>query len=78
MDNNKTGKLLEGSKRYRVMGHAADYSNDQKDEFEKVFACKTETLYQCDSIDEALAHIKKIHGENIECTYFTIERGEWL
>ena len=63
-------KQLENSKRYRILGWI--------NELDGSYVTKGKTIYQCDSIEEALAHVKKIHQEHLECTYFTIERGEWL
>lgn len=63
-------KLLGGSKRYRILGwvfcNAGGYTT------------KGQTIYQCDSFEDALNRLRVIHEENLECTYFTIERGEWL
>lgn len=63
-------KQYQDSKRYRVLG----YTPSQ----EGAFASKNETIFQCDSFEDALSHLRKAHNENIECTYFTIQRGEWL
>lgn len=63
-------KQLENSKRYRILGWVSNVDGG--------YTSKGETIYQCDSIDDALMHLKKVHQESLECTYFTIERGEWL
>lgn len=58
------------SKRYRILGYTPDADGG--------FTSKAETIFECDSFDDALLHLRKIHNENFECTYFTIQRGEWL
>ena len=58
------------TQRYRILGWIA--CNDSG------YVTKGKTIRQCDSFDEALEHLKNIHANNIECTYFTIERGEWM
>lgn len=63
-------KQYDGSKRYRVLGYTPDLDG--------TFSSKSETIFQCDSFEDALDHLRKAHNENIECTYFTIRRGEWL
>lgn len=56
--------------RYRVLGYTHDLDGG--------YSSKNETIFQCDSLEDALEHLRKAHNENIECTYFTIERGEWM
>lgn len=63
-------KQFEDSKRYRVLGYTPDLDG--------TFSSKSETIFQCDSFEDALNHLRATHEENIECTYFTIQRGEWL
>ena len=65
-----TSKQFEDSKRYRVLGYTPDLDG--------TFLSKSETIFQCDSFEDALNHLRKAHNENIECTYFTVQRGEWL
>lgn len=65
-----TDKQFEDSKRYRVLGYTPDLDG--------TFSSKSETIFQCDSFEDALIHLRKAHNENIECTYFTVQRGEWL
>lgn len=63
-------KQFEDSKRYRVLGYTPDLDG--------TFLSKSETIFQCDSFEEALNHLRAVHSEHLECTYFTIHRGEWL
>lgn len=63
-------KQHQDSKRYRVLGYTPDQDG--------AFTSKSETIFQCDSFEDALNHLRKAHNENIECTYFTVQRGEWL
>lgn len=58
------------TQRYRILGWVACTDGG--------YVTKGKTIRQCDSFDEALEHLKSIHVNNVECTYFTIERGEWL
>lgn len=55
--------------RYRVLGWI--------DCVDGSYITKGKTIFQCNSFDVALAQLKKIHDENMECTRFSIERGEW-
>lgn len=70
LDVVKAGKQLEDSKRYRVLGYTPDHDG--------TFSSKAQTIHQCDSFEEALNHLRTVHSEHLECTYFTIHRGEWL
>ena len=63
-------KQFEDSKRYRVLGYTPDRDG--------TFSSKSETIFQCDSFEDALIHLRKAHNENVECTYFTVQRREWL
>ena len=38
---------------------------------------KAATLFQCDTLDEALNQIKVISENHPDCTRFEIVRGEW-
>ena len=58
------------TQRYRVLGWIAHADGS--------YVTKGETIRQCDSFDDALILLKAIELYHIECTYFTIERGEWL
>lgn len=62
--------IKQKTQRYRVLGWVAQGDGS--------YITKGKTIYQCDSLDEALSHLKNIHNQNVECSRFTIERGEWL
>lgn len=63
-------------KRYRVLGYV--WSGYDEDTLTRQWISKGKTIFQCDSLDEALNQIKVISEEHPECTKFEIERGEWL
>lgn len=62
--------------RYRVL--ASVEIGSHANEATREFVSKGNTIFQCDTLDEALNQIKVISENHPECTKFDIERGEWL
>lgn len=68
--------MNDQTKRYRVLGYVK--TNFENSALTQEYLSKGETIFQCDTLDEALNHVKSISEQHPECTRFEIERGEWL
>ena len=63
-------------KRYRTLGYFK--TSSEATTCTQEYVSKGETIFQCDTLDEALNQVKTISESHPECTRFEIERGAWL
>ncbi|MGU3289097.1 hypothetical protein ACLBWM_05685 [Acinetobacter radioresistens] len=64
------------TQRYRVLGFICTNKNATSSGSE--FLSQGKTIFQCNTLNEALSQVKHISEKHPECTRFSIERGEWL
>ena len=64
--------------RYRVLASINTNTHHCGETGTREFISKSNTIFQCDTLNDALDQIKVISENNPECTKFEIERGEWL
>ncbi|MDI6619892.1 hypothetical protein [Acinetobacter junii] len=67
--------MSEQAKKYRVIGYSQTRYNEEMWAFE--WKSKAATIFQCDTLDEALNQVKFISENHHDCTRFEIVRGEW-